>query len=118
MRSIDQDDPSHRSANGPELEFSLYDRPTATHALLEAHDTAESHPDQPAVVDIGVCWVDHVEPFQRSTNGTGSFVAGTSRQPTATQARVDVHDTPLSSVSPEFGGLGTGSIDQPAAAAD
>ncbi|HEY1520951.1 MAG TPA: hypothetical protein VGF91_31290 [Solirubrobacteraceae bacterium] len=88
------------------------------HALLEAHDTAESQPDQPAVVDIGVCSVDQIEPFQRSTSGSGSLVAGTSRQPTATQSRVDVHDTPLSSVSPEFGGFGTGWIDQPAAAAD
>lgn len=84
----------------------MYERPTATHALLEAHDTAESHPDHPRTVGVGVRSVAHVDPFQCSINGTGSSVTGKSRNPTATQSLVDIHDTPLSSVSLECAGFG------------
>ena len=97
-RSTDQDDPSHRSTSGLGLESALYASPTATHTLVEGHDTDDSHPDQPGALRVGVGSVDQVEPFQCSTSGTGSLVTDRSWKPTATQSRIDAHDTPFSPV--------------------
>ena len=117
MRSTDQDDPSHRSTSGLGLDSALYASPTATQALVDGHDTDDSHPDQPGAPGVGVGSVDQFEPLQCSTSGTGSFVTDRSWNPTATQSRVDAHDTAFSPVSCECAGVGTGWIDQPAAAA-
>jgi hypothetical protein len=87
------------------------------HTPLDVHETADSQPDQPEAVGLGVRWIDQFEPFQCSTKGRGSRADGSTDWPTAMQLRVDVHDTPNSSVSPECGGRGAGWIDQPAAAA-
>ena len=80
------------------------------------HDTPESHPVQLGS-GIGVRWLDHVEPFQPSTNGIISPVDRRKDWPTATQLLAEVHDTPLSELS-ECAGFGAGWIDQPVAAAD
>jgi hypothetical protein len=116
-RSSDQDEPFHRSASGSGLEFLPYDTPTATHVLVEGHDTDDSHPDQTGEPGVGVCSGDHVEPFQRSTKGTGSFVTERSSKPTATQSCLDAHDTAFSPVWFTWAGRGTRCTDQPAAAA-
>ena len=76
------------------------------HALLEVHDTAESHADQPEAVGIGVLTIDHLEPFQCSTSGIGSRLVARSQEPTAVQSRVDTHDTPRRSVSSACTGRG------------
>ncbi len=70
--------------------------PTATHAVAEVHETA-SRPTNPS---FGVCCIVHREPFQRSTTARNPKLLSTMPSvygppPTAVQATVDVHDTPL-----------------------
>lgn len=79
--------------------------PTATHAFAEAHDTS-LNPDV-GTRRLGVPWIDHLVPFQRSTTGTVSFERSSRESPTAVHAVADEQDTPQSqSPSPEFSGVG------------
>jgi len=80
----------HRSAALPP--------PIATQAVADGHETVRSSLPSPAACWGGFCH-DHVEPFQRTTNGTSTHTSGAqdpgSQEPTAVQARADEHDTAL-----------------------
>ena len=88
------------------------------HELLEVHDTSASQPDQVGVLGNGVRSIDHLVPFQCSTNGIGSSLDRENESPTAMQSRDEVHDTPSRSVSKACAGRGAGWIDHPVAPAD
>jgi hypothetical protein len=77
------------------------DVPAATHAPAEVHDTPISSLAFPSAVGsataLGVRWIDHVEPFQRSAKVAPltSPLTTPEEPPTAVHALADVHDTPL-----------------------
>jgi hypothetical protein len=78
-------DPFQPSAKGAGVPLLSYD-PTAMQTRTEGHDT----PLSPLPAGRGARWIDHCEPFQRSTN------APSGPDPTAVHVRLDTHDTPLS----------------------
>jgi hypothetical protein len=117
VRRIDQEAPLQRSASPP-FPALLPHVPTAMHARRDVHDTLDSDPYQSGVGGLGVRAIDHVEPSQRSTNGSEFSVDGLSAEPTATQSILDVHDTPLRPGSVKCAGCGTGWIDHTVASAD
>jgi hypothetical protein len=88
---INQRTPSHRSANGKLVPVLLSDDPTALHAVVDAHDTPQSTLSV-APVGAGIGWIDQPTPSHRSTNGA-VVPALSTKDPTAVQAVVDVHDT-------------------------
>ena len=59
---IDQLEPSHSSANVPELEL-----PTAVQAFAEVHDTADN-PLSDVPAGFGLDWTDQLDPFQTSAS--------------------------------------------------
>lgn len=102
VRWIDHRLPFHRSTRvfigpGPPKDFPS--PPTAVQALAEVHDTPDRKPSCPG---LGVRWIDHLAPFQRSTNAVRALLT-----PMATQALADGHDTP-EKISPPPAGPGFG----------
>src|SRR5262249_21287105 len=68
--SIVQSRPFQRSARGNPTRGGASKLPTATHTLLDTHETALScTPSAP--VGTGKGCRDHARPFQRSANGAG-----------------------------------------------
>ncbi|HLY48242.1 MAG TPA: hypothetical protein VKR21_03515 [Solirubrobacteraceae bacterium] len=69
---ITQVDPSHLSARVFEMGKNTLPEaidPTAVQAFSDAHDTPfRSLPVEP--FGVGVAWIIHVDPFQRSASGT------------------------------------------------
>jgi hypothetical protein len=59
----------------------------------------------------GVFWIDHLRPFQRSTNAVLTSDPTASHDPTAVQAFAEAHDTPSSSTVRAPAGLRTRRID-------
>jgi hypothetical protein len=43
--------------------------PTATHVLCDGHEMSSNSPPV-APPGIGACWINHLNPFQRSASGT------------------------------------------------
>jgi hypothetical protein len=88
-------------------------------ALADVHDTPDRTVfDAPA--GLGVVWIDHLLPSQRSASVT--VVVPLEEWPTAVQALADVHDTPDRTVFDAPAGLGVVWIDhllpfQPSASA-
>jgi hypothetical protein len=83
--------------------------PTAVQAVAEVHETPPN--ELPSVLGAGgVDSTDQEVPSQRSTSARGSYPLG-EVYPTAVQAVVDVHDTPLSTLT-RSGRLGMVWIDQ------
>jgi hypothetical protein len=74
--------------------------PTAVHAVADTHETASS----PLPSTFVVRWVDHVDPFQRSTSAS---ISGLSAHPTAVQALAEAHDTPEKLPRPRTWGVGS-----------
>ena len=66
--------------------FGFPELPTARHMSGAAHDTAVSAVPLPG---LGVCWIAHRRPFQRSASVPSSV------DPTAVQADAEVQDTPV-----------------------
>jgi hypothetical protein len=85
---IDHLIPFQRSNKGP-----LASLPTATQAVAIAHDTSL----KPALVGLGVGWIDHRDPFQRPTDvglkATTPKPVLPASPPTATHTFLDAHDT-------------------------
>jgi hypothetical protein len=69
-------------------------------ALGEVHDT----PLKPANGTLGVCWTDHVVPFQISASG--GLPVPVNVWPTATQNVAEVQETPTRVLEGTPGGLG------------
>src|ERR1700722_14739117 len=87
---IDHVVPFQRSASVTVV-VPLEESPTAVQALADVHDTPyRKVNDAPA--GLGVCWIDHLVPFQRSASVT--VVVPLEESPTAVQALADAHDTP------------------------
>jgi hypothetical protein len=78
--------------------------PTAVHDRAELHDTSFNQASL-TPGSCGVGWIDHLDPFQRSTRGMPP--CGVDRDPTAMHAVRDVHDTPNKRAS-EPAGIATG----------
>jgi hypothetical protein len=97
---MDQERPSQHSTS----ELTDPSPPTAVQARPELHEIADR---LVAPTAGGTASIDHLEPFQRSTNGYWLF--GEVRYPTAWQTFADVHST---SVSVAADGLGVLWIDQ------
>lgn len=73
--------------------------PTATQAVADMHDTLLSEVST-ELATVGVRWIDHFKPFQRSTTDeVAPRVEGALESPTATHAVADAHQTPLSWVA-------------------
>jgi hypothetical protein len=107
--TIDQLLPFHRSANKP-----APPSPTAKQLVVLAHDTAVKF-DCDAPCGFGLTTIDHLAPFQCSTNvlKTAFSEAGlVAENPTAEQSVEVAHDTPTSTPSVGAAGLGLGTIDQ------
>jgi hypothetical protein len=63
-------------------------------------------PPRPGLGDgLGVCWIDHRLPFQRSAS-VEATLGLTKMDPTATQNLLDGHDTPRSAAVMVVGGIG------------
>ena len=62
------------------------------HDVAEPHDTAAN--GTPSLPGLGVTCTAHLLPFHRSATGPAP-VLGTYSEPTAVQARAEVHDTPV-----------------------
>ncbi len=83
--------------------------PTAVHALVEAHDTADSNVvDAPVGFDVG--WIVHAWPSHTSANVTSGPPPDATEDPTATQLLSEVHDTADSSLFGAPVGFGVGWI--------
>lgn len=102
--------PFQRSANAVSRPL-LLKCPVAVQAVPEAHDTPERMLS-PIAVGLGVGWVVHLEPFQRSANGTDTKLLLLLEAPTAVQDAVEVHDTPARELL-MGAGFGVGWIVQP-----
>lgn len=107
---MDHREPFQRSTNvlKPPL-----NEPRAMQNVRDVHDTPMSALNvEPA--GLGVCWIDHLLPFQRSARGTPRTWGGEPLPwtPTAVQSFVEMHDTALSAPLP-----GEGTILQLAAVA-
>jgi hypothetical protein len=78
-----------------DLLFGPPENPTAVQARFDVHDTASrTLPCDPG--GLGLRWIAHLLPFQRSTSVAVPYSPpATAESPTAVQARLDVHDTPL-----------------------
>src|SRR5690242_20219217 len=79
--------------------------PTAVHAVADGHDTPVRETPEPD--GLGVGWIDHVVPFQRTAN-----VPVPSAWPTAVQALLEMHETAWSLVDVAPAGTGTAWIVQ------
>src|SRR6516164_1902084 len=77
-------------------------------SVADAHDTAP-RPLPCAPVGLGVVWIDHAVPFQRSASVT--VVVLVEVLPTAVQALADVHDTPPRTTDDPPAGVGVCWID-------
>jgi hypothetical protein len=81
--------PFQRSTSVAPLE-----KPTAVHAFVDVHDTAEK---EPPLVRLGVGWITQAAPFHLAANGcavTPTATPAPTNEPTAMQAFGAVHDTP------------------------
>jgi hypothetical protein len=116
---IDHLAPSQRSTSSGEPLPSFC--PTAVHVVCDGQDTASKQGETPfmtsselQVAPLGVRWIDHLIPVQRSATAT-SLPARFAKSPTAVQARGDAHDTPFRPVYPPSidPGFGVRWIDQP-----
>jgi hypothetical protein len=84
--------------------------PTAMQNRLDAQDTPVrllwgGAPRPGLGLGLGICWIDHRLPFQRSANVEVSLGL-TNTNPTATQNLLDGHDTPASAAVEAVGGVG------------
>lgn len=79
---------------------SKTESPTTTHAVADTHDTPQSQSSSEPGVGVG--WVDHLPPSQRSAN-VANWPFGPGPYPTATQAVADAHDTALRPLGPSSG---------------
>jgi hypothetical protein len=80
------DDPFHLSAKVPPSSTD----PTAVQLLDDVHDTSERMES----LGLGVFWMDHFVPFQRSARMMPFEVPWNEYPPTAVQSSDDVQDTP------------------------
>ena len=88
------------------------------HWLGDMHDTSSNPPRRPlSAARLGVRWIDHPTPFQRSAN-VSPVPAPFTRSPTAVHADLDTHDTAKKSLSFVWAGATACSSDQCAATAD
>ena len=76
----------------PSASVPLEEPPTAVQAVADAHDTPFSMLFDPPA-GLGVVWIDHLVPFQRSASVT--VVVLVEVLPTAVQALADVQDLSL-----------------------
>jgi len=83
--------PFHRSARNPPMSLRLEVPPTAMHDLGEVQATL-NRPLAAAPTRLGVDWMAHRVPFQRSPRVTGVFRLPVEL-PMAVQAEADLHDT-------------------------
>jgi hypothetical protein len=67
---------------------SMKSLPTAMHDVVDPQETS-TNPDRVVVV-VGVGWIDHRLPFQRSAS------VPIDEEPTASHSVVETHETPLS----------------------
>jgi hypothetical protein len=66
---IDHTVPFQVSVNASTVYELFWYSPTAVHAVEEAHDTPFRYPSL-APVGLGIGWIDHSLPFQRSTKAS------------------------------------------------
>src|SRR5205085_1258889 len=85
--------PFQTSASVTGMPPSSVSYPTAVHAVLAVHDTSLKKSSW-APFGFGVLWTAHPVPFHRSARVT-SFPALFRYCPTAAQALLEAHDTPL-----------------------
>ena len=64
-----QDEPFHASARARPAPPGVVDSPAAVHARAAGHDTAKN-PVAGLPARLGVAWIRHVVPFQRSASGS------------------------------------------------
>lgn len=95
--------PFQSCANAMRVPAESIRYPTAMHSLLEAHDTPSSA-SAVAPVGVGVGWIDHRRPFQRSANVTRTL-PDPAKNPTALHAARAAQDT---ATSRPFGTAGSG----------
>jgi hypothetical protein len=96
VASSDHVAPFQRSTNVAPFAFPRTlpnESPTAAQAFADAHETPLSSASS-RVRSIGVPWISHRDPFQRSTTGRSGPLPRRS-DPTMKQALGDAHDTPL-----------------------
>jgi len=106
--SIAQFVPFHRSANVMPLPLLVLCKPTAVHALAEAHDTLISWlNDEPWGTGVGS--IVQFVPFHVSANDAYPVPVELYENPTAVHEVADLQDTPFSCVPVEPGGLIAGS---------
>jgi hypothetical protein len=94
--------PFQRATRGKASSYS----PTAMQTVTDGHDTPDSPAERPAAgspTDVG--WIDHRFPFQRSAS-VSRIPIELWKEPTATQAVVETHETPLSELELAPGGFG------------
>ena len=82
--------PSHRSARSPPMSLGLEVPPTAMQDLADAQATL-NRPLAAAPAWLGVDWIAHLLPFQRSARVTG-VLRPLIEPPTAVQAEAEMHD--------------------------
>ncbi|MFL5864509.1 MAG: hypothetical protein ACJ780_27720 [Solirubrobacteraceae bacterium] len=108
---MDHLEPFQRSASvDPLLISGAPATPTAMQNRLDLHDTPArlfwiGAPRPGFGSGLGICWIDHRLPFQRSANAEVSLVV-TKRNPTAMQNLLDVHDTLASAAVKPVEGVG------------
>jgi hypothetical protein len=108
---IDHLEPFQPSANvDPMLISGAPPTPTAMQNRLDAQDTPVrlfwvGAPKPGFGWGLGVCWIDHRLPFQRSANGEVSLEL-TKTNPPATQNLLDGHDTLASAAAEAVEGVG------------
>jgi len=100
--------PFQRSTNVFSTEFDL--SPTAKQLVVSTHDTASSSALVEPSVGFGLPTIDHLVPFQRSTNVLLPEVV--EKKPTAKQLDVLGHVTPSRAESVAPVGFGLATIDQ------
>jgi hypothetical protein len=79
--------------------------PTAVQAEAELQETAPS--PYPALLEVGVGWMRHLWPFQRSATVPARFIELSNAAPTAVHTEAEVHETAPMPLLAAPGGLGT-----------
>jgi hypothetical protein len=80
--------------------------PTAVQADADAHETAPKK--DPGLSEVGVAWMLHVVPSQRSTTVPTGLPELSKAAPTAVQTEAEVHETPVKKLNDAPAGAGVG----------